>query len=284
MTWFNIPVGGSGSTSSSASYSAPWLPWQTPAQDIYTQAGRLFGQPAPAYYPGSTVAPHYQEQVAANRGLYDQAMGGTGLGNTAATYYGGALNQAAQGLTGLAGIGSGTQLGGNPFLDSMYNRGAQRITQSHRDTVQPGINAMFRGANAGGGTPHALATGQANRHLGQSLSDFGAQLYGTAYNQDANRQMQALQGLANTGTATLGQTLGTQQSQFNPYLMARGAGDYFQQQAQRELDADVARHNYESGGGQADWLTHYANMILGHPVLTAQSQSSGVSGSGHITL
>ena len=235
-----VQVGLGSNQVSSEQQSGPWLPWQKPAQDIYGQAEELF-DPAnlPEYFPGSTVAGFSPMQTQANQRLFNQAMGSR-VAPTASSYF--------QSVLG------GPQM--NPYIDKM----ADRISRQYQETVQPRIDSMFRGANAGGGSAHALATGRAGMSLGDSL----ANLYSRSYESDQARKMQAL-----------GMTPTIQQAEFAPFFAARDAGQYGQDQQQREIDAAVARHNYESGGGAADWLTQYVNAILGHPVQVASGKSEG---------
>jgi len=225
---------------SSQQQSGPWAPWQVPAKDIYSQAQELY-DPAnvPTYFPGSTTAAFNPMQTQANQGLFGAAMGSQ-VAPQALSYFSNVL-------------GGG---GMNPYVGQM----ADRIKRDFSETVQPRIDAMFRGANAGGGSAHALATGRAATGLGDSL----ANLYGRMHESDQARRMQAL-----------GMSPALQAAEFAPFMAARGAGDYGQMQTQREIDAAVARHNYESGGGQADWLTQYVNSILGHPVQVASGESKG---------
>ena len=223
--------------------SGPWLPWQTPAKDIYGQAEQLFDPSnVPEYFPGATMAGFDPMQKQANQSVFDLGIGG------------GSFNPAA--MSHFNSVLGGPQV--NPYINDI----ASRIKRDFGETVQPRIDAMFRGAGAGGGSAHALATGRAATGLGDSL----AKLYGGAFEADQGRKMQAL-----------GMTPGLQQAEFTPFMMARGAGDYMQGQRQREIDADVARHNYTSGGGRADWLTQYANMLLRNMPTYSEGSSSGTN-------
>ena len=253
---FGFNTTSSNSKSSSTSESGPWEAQQPYLQDVFSQAQNLF-QPGsqPGYYQGDQIADLNPQQLAALQQIQSAAGNDQYADPTARAY----RNMVQGPQIGMGADMAPQQL--NPFLNDMYDSGAGRLTQNYNESVQPGINAMFRGAGAGGGSAHALATGAAAEGLGTSLADFGANLYGKAYEGDQNRRLGAL-GLAPH----------LQQTQFAPGEAALGAGNVFQQQQQSEIDANIAQHNYESGGGAADWLTQYRNLI--YPAINTSSGSS----------
>lgn len=140
------------------------------------------------------------------------AYNGSGLGNVPKEYlqqlFGGTgLSQQAEGLGNdiLAGnwenqaqgtvndIASGGQVGTNPYLDDTFNRAAQAVTKNYREAISPGMtsNAAMSG-RLGSGT-YARMRNNAESAVGDQMTSLANQVYGGAYEQDRNRQMQALQ-------------------------------------------------------------------------------------------
>ena len=262
----------------SQSQTGPWNVQAPFMEAIYNRSQDLFNTSPPAYFPGSTYAGPNAWQTGGAQGLIDYAQqmsGNNQWANNAQQFSNAATQGAVTGIGGLSNIGSGGMLGRNPFIDQMFDRGAERITKHFNEAAIPGLDAKFAGTGMGGGSAHALATGATADALGGSLADFGANLFGNAYNQDAGRQVQALQSLGQTGLGAQSLAPNLQKLGYMPHVYQQQAGDYLQGFDQAQLDADVARHNYDTGGGAADWLTQWSNIILGHPVQTSQTETGG---------
>lgn len=270
-----MPLSGGYNAQENQSIAGPWGPQQPYMKDIYQRAQDLFGGGTPEYYAGSTYAAATPEQLAAATGLASFAGQESPFLTAGQQFTDAATGAAAASLGELQRVGMGKRLSQNPYLDEMFTRGASRITDAYQQATAPSIDALFAKTGGGGGTPHALAVTGAQEALGQSLGDFGASLFGNAYNTDANRQMSALQAAAQAGLGATSMAPKLDHLRYTPFAAQQQAGDYLQQLAQGQLDADIDRHNYAAGGGDADWLTHYANMILGHPVQTVVSSGEG---------
>ena len=104
--------------------SDPWAGQQTYLTDIFSQAHDQNASGGPDYYPESTVVPFSPQTNLALQMTQNRALQGS------------PLNQAAQTQT-LDTI-NGNYLNGNPYLDSIYNRGARDITNR--------VNAQFSDA------------------------------------------------------------------------------------------------------------------------------------------
>ena len=253
-----------------SAYQGPWGPWQAPAKDIYQQAMQLFSQGPPAYYQDPTVVGPNSMQTTANTGIYNM-MPQTGFGNAPMGWQD-AMRGGQAGRLGLMGQVLG---GTNPYLAQQEQAGINAITKNFQESVLPQIGAGFRQRGAGGGSAHALAMGRAAEGLTDSVGRYVHNLRSGAYESDAGRRLAASQALHQGGLGALSMMPGLQQAAYAPYLMARDAGTWQQQQDQQMRDADIARHNYESGAGGADWLSQYVNMILGHPMTTSTQTSKG---------
>ena len=287
--------------------SGPWFEQQPYLTDLFERSKNLFSGDAPEYYDQQLVADMSPAQTGGLRSIYNAGqqdpfsglaysgvrgfLGGSPGGWTYPNGASAAINPWTQPITpsnlptpetapGSAPVGPpsftppppdssppppGAEVppGSNPFLDQLHDRGASRITDAFTNTTQPRIDALFGDAGVGGGSAHALATANAARGLGRGLADFSAQLYGGAYEGDQNRRLGAL-----------GMLPQLQQTQYAPGRAMMDAGMTEQQHFQNVIDANIAKHNYEKGGGAADWLTHYRNLI--YPAIsTSFAEGSG---------
>jgi hypothetical protein len=119
---------------------------------------------------------------------------------------------------GLDYFGSGSELGGNPYLDSMYGAASRGVVDNFRNAVAPSLMSQFSAAGRTGSGANQGAFGQASQSLGNTLGDMGANLYGSAYESGRNRQLSALgtQGnLYNTGINNQLNALNALNSSFN---------------------------------------------------------------------
>lgn len=130
----------------------------------------------------------------ANEGLVDIAGG-------AGSYY------ANPSRSGLEYFGSGGELGGNPYLDSMYGAASRGVVDNFRNSIAPSLASTFSAAGRTGSGASQGAFGQATQSLGNTLGDLGANLYGNAYESGRNRQLSALGTQGNFFNAGIGNQL-----------------------------------------------------------------------------
>ena len=205
----------------------------------YGGAQQLYGQ-GPYQYFGEGVNPlnEYQQQAIDNRfqrGLQgsaqEQALGDTLLrllqGDQGPDVSGAAQTLAGYERAGGAGLEALQQTaagGANPYLDRTFDAVADRAGKKFNEYVLPGVNTTFGGAGRAGSAAHERAVGTAGREFGETLGDLGAQIYGGAYETDANRRLAGAQNLASLG-------LGAGQTRGNLGIQQYGA------QTQRQLGA-----------------------------------------------
>lgn len=267
---------------------------------IMNAGSQLYNQGAPAYYPGQTVTPFsdqtqsgldYLQQYAMNGAPNMQAANdasGRALSgwNPAMPY---AANAAAGGLDN-QNLGGLSQFGGasNPYLDSMFSRGAEQVSNA--------VNANF--AQAGRFGANAAHSGA----LTQGIGDLYTSIYAPAYETERNRGLQAQTALAGYGDANANRQLqgadlfGGMYSQGNqdaaraqallPSLYSYGmmpgqsmldVGGMYEGQAQNYLNADQARYNYNAN---APWqmLQQYSQMMSGLPDFSGSTQTQTRTG------
>jgi hypothetical protein len=123
--------------------------------------------------------------------------------------------QVAQPTTGMMMLGQQAAGGENPYLDATYNRAANQVKSQ--------LAGQFAGAGRYGSGSQAAAMGDAAGNLAN-------QMYGAAYESDANRRLQAAQGLTsaqNTANSNIlqaasGYSTAEQQAQANRLAAAGG--------------------------------------------------------------
>ncbi len=165
-----------------------------------------------SYLTGTLLQPQVDPGQIAAGGA--QAMGNLGL----ASRY---LQQAGQAPTfgqaaGMAGVGGGPpvlpgmgQLGAtaggafmpgrNPYLDQMYQTGAQQIGERFAEDIMPQIAGGFGAAGRTGSGAQALMTGRAAGDVAGELAGLYGDIYAPAYEAERGRQMAAAGQLGQLG-------------------------------------------------------------------------------------
>ena len=140
----------------------------------------------------------------------------------------------------------------NPYLDQMFNRGADKI----RDYT----NAQFTLGGRGNSTTNQDI-------LGKNIGDYASQFYGNAYDQGQNRQLAAAQiapNLANQDYYGLQQLL--------------GAGQIYDQQALNQYNAPwQALQNYSGAVTGIGGLGHTATQTAPSQSMLPQLLGAGIS-------
>lgn len=164
-------------------------------------------------------------------------------------------------------VGGGGSQGGNPFLESMFQRATDPIIRNFQTSTAPGLDAAFSRAGRYGSGMQAVAQDSAQENLGRALSDTAVGIYGPAYESERNRQVQGMGMLQ--GAFDTGQGRAMQASAMAPaidaypmqgYMQALGAAGQYQTQDQQRLadDQRMAMAPYS-------WLQNYAGILNGMP-------------------
>lgn len=183
--------------------------WQQPyVAGMMGAAADLASTPR-QYYPGqgyvnfsapTELAMGMQAQRALSGSPYEAAMGGyltnaMGQQNFNLAGAGGNAMLAQQGL-GQANqtfgqTASGAMLGSNPYLDGMFNSASDAVTRQFQRSVTPGVNATFGMGGRTGSGAHMAAMQDSQQALGNQLGNMASNIYGSAYESERGRQMQA---------------------------------------------------------------------------------------------
>jgi len=165
--------------------SAPWGPQADRIKRAFRQTDTLFGATEDGltggqrqYFPGQSYVGFSPETESSLKMTADRAMGGSPTRN--------AGNQLATKTL------QGDFLGGNPYLDAVYNRGARSVTDQFNKSVMPSINSTFAAAGRYGSNNQKEMMGQAQDNLSRTLSEMAADVYAPAYEAERGRQMQTM--------------------------------------------------------------------------------------------
>ena len=214
----------------------------------FDQAKNNYLNPA-QYYPGQTYVPFSPQTETGLGMMQNRALQGS------------PVNQAASGM--LTNTLNGGFLNNNPYLDAMYNQAAGSMTRNFRDAVQPGIDSQMVGAGRFGSGAWSNLRDSANQQLATGLGGMAANLYGNAYGQERQNQMQALQmapSIANQEYYDAGQML--------------NAGNMVQQQAGNVLQSDLDRWNYNANLPQQNLQSYMGNVTGNYGQSSQGSQTS----------
>ena len=219
---------GFGSSNSTQS-SEPWKAQQPFLEDIYNQAQSWYqGQSPLAGSSGLEQSLFNRAQSEVDGSPTEQALGqflqgslspeagansyqdAIGAAGGASNPYVGASNPYTGGIGAAGGAGNpyldaigasgerqnpyldniAAQGGQNPYLDQTFGRASDAVSQRFREDVLPGINASFGAAGRTGGGLHAQAFTDAAGKYGDTLNNLATDIYGGAYESDANRRLQ----------------------------------------------------------------------------------------------
>lgn len=241
------------STQQSASQSGPWAGVQPYLLQLYQQAGEA----AAGDYP---VAGLTAEQEAALTGIADRAT----TGSAQETALGDYITQTLAGETSpeLAATARGDYIGANPYLDQAYQRATSGLTQQFSDVALPGVAAQFGAAGRTGSGAHQQAVQGAQQELAQELGGVATDIYGSNYQLERQRQLDAAQQLAEQRTTAAGLVPGFSALQYGNLGQLLGAGEYRQAQTQAEAEAPFQSAEF------------FANILRGLTPQEAQAQST----------
>ena len=229
--------GGGGSQSTQTIQNAdPWSGQQPYLTSGYEAAKSRLGSEQPQFYPGSTISPFNQNELAAQQAMLDYSSGSRPqamqmgaesalTGEMLANPYTNPVFAATRGLPalGLAGLpaaqgftgtATGTPYGDNPVMQQMLSGSAmdnpfiapalaastQEAVQNFQQQVMPGIRSSQIQYQPGGSSRGDIVTGMAGSGLAQQQANNATKAYMDAQNQAIGQQQFGL-GLAEQGRA-----------------------------------------------------------------------------------
>jgi hypothetical protein len=206
-----------GATSSSEVVATgPWESQVPYINQLFNEAGKLYNNGPPSYYPDSTVAApnptvtgsqnaitgYIGAQQPVNAGMLQGAarVGDNSFANPA--YQTGmigatAAGQALPNMTGGVNVSGelNKSLGGgamNPYLEQLVAGATRTAGRQFNDTVLPGIRQDATLAGQRGGVSEGIAQGIAAGRMGETIGDVTTSLYGNAFDRAQAERVSAL--------------------------------------------------------------------------------------------
>ncbi len=152
----------------------------------------------------------------------------------------------------------------NPFVQAMIGEQANVLNRNLTENLLPAIQSGAIGAGQLGGSREGVASGIAMRGTQDALARAAAQTQLDAYGKGLAQQQYGLG--ATPSMVGLGQI---------PAQMLAGIGDIRRGEAQREIDEDIARFEFEQRepwDRMSQWVSPYQSMSQPYTTTTAESQ------------
>jgi len=217
---------GGGGTQTTNTTAEPWDKLKPYLERGYSNLEQLYGQGAPAYYPGNTVAPFAPETEGALQWQTNRALQGSPL--TAA-----AQDQLTQTMRG------DYLMAGNPYMQNAFNAAAAPVMRNFTDSVLPGITSQFASSGRTNSGLHQDAINSATTGLNEALSNMAGNMAYQNFGRERDNMIRGMMfapELANQDYTDINQ-LGA-------------VGSIREQQLQNLINSDQERYNYNSN---ADW-------------------------------
>ena len=262
----------------------PWeqqIPYLTAG---FEEAGRLYGQGVPDYYPGATTAGFDPSQTAAQQATLGYAMGQRPA----------ALQAAAENVT-LGQMGGATPFSGGQMSDLLAGRvdtgagspygamadvyGQQYASQLSKQL--PAIRQQMVEYQPGGGSRGDIVQGMAEASASKNLAQNLAQMYGGAYQTAQQQRFPAAQmqlGQRATGQAAYPSIMGA------PLQMYGAIGDVGAQRramTQEAINQAQQKYEYQQGAPMSALQQYMANISGEYGGQTTQTPS-GLSQLGQV--
>lgn len=216
-------------------------PWEgaIPYLNLGMKEARNLYNSPSSYYPNSTVAAQSPTTQAGTTALANRGMMGS------------PLVAGAQGQQ--AGTIAGQYLNSNPNMDSVYQNVAGKVL--------PSVNSQFSAAGRYGSNAHQ------NQQIDQLTTAFAPY---ASQNYQFERSNQEAASRNAPGLAA---------ADYQDINAVLGAGQMQDAYGQRQVDADVARHDWSQNIGQQK-LANYLAMIQGGTVGGTQTTTGGAPAAG----
>ena len=223
----------------------------------FEQAGLFGANEAHNLFQQGPITPYGGPQVAGFGNATNQAHNQIQNAATGNPYLAGATQQVSNMMTTenpfLQGF-QGFSQQQNQHLDAIHQRGAEDL--------QNRMNSQFGASGRSGSGYHSLTQGRA-------LGDYSANLYGTAYDNQQNRNLAALNGgssaYQNQNTQRMqaaGMLPMLNDAKFDDMRMLQNVGNQQDTMNQLQLDDKVNAHNAAQNSGWAN-LNNFQNIVNG---------------------
>lgn len=207
---------------------------------------------APAYYPGDVVAPQSDATLQAIKMLQDRGRAGSPVTSSAESAVTDTLN------------GKYLDPTTNPAFLAAVDASHRPYVEQFMNTVLPGVTSAFEGSGRTGSGLHQAAVDQAVTGLNRTISDADAKAGADYFTGERGRMLSAA-GMAPQLAA----------SDYTDIGAVGQAGEQQDAYKQSQINADIAKYNYENNA-QWDYIARYLGMLNGgYPGGVTNSTSFG---------
>jgi len=230
------------------------------------RAKTLFlGDQQPTMYPGQTYVSPSQETLTALQQQQNIAQQQSPTLQAAQNAY-------IQSYGGLGATAAGSFLQGNPYQQQMVEAATRPLVNQYSNQVLPGIASLYSKSGRYGSGAMQGALGQATEQYGRALGDVSANIVGTQYNQERERQQQAMMGLTNLAQAAPS----IYAQQYLPSQQLAQVGAQREAIAAQPLQEAMQRYSF---GQQLPYqqLSGYLSSVYGSPTASYGSTSQSMS-------
>ena len=262
----------------------PWEAQKGYLETGFGEAGRLYAQGRPDYFPGATVAGFDPSQTAAQQATLGYAMGPRV----------GALQEAAQQTTlgqmqgampftqgqmtsllgGYVPQGAGTPYGG---MRANYEQDFINTMQKGLADVRKGQVLYQPGGSSRGDIYQANVASGAAKTLGQNLNE----MYMGAYEQAQGMRLPTAEMQLGQRTAGLGQYPTIMGAPLSMYQAVGDVGEQRRAMSQAAIDQAQAKYSYDAMAPQQA-LQNYMAMVSGDYGSTVKDTPSGLQTLGQL--
>lgn len=217
--------------------NAPWSAQQPYLQEAFGEAQRLYREPGPDYFPGSTVVPFSPQTEQALQMSEQMALQGSPIQQAGANVYMDTL--------------AGNYLSGSPFFEGAFSAQVAPMVQQFTQEALPGLQSSFSGAGSRGSSAEQLAAGRAMDAYTRALSETGGNLAFQNYANERARQSQFAQGAPAYAL-----------TRFQDPQQLANVGAAREDLAQAQLADEINRFNFNQNV-QRNKLADYIGLISG---------------------
>lgn len=229
--------GGGGTTTNTVQNADPWSGQQPFLKYGFEEAQRVYDSTKPEYFGSPTVAGFNPYQSTAQNMTVNRALSGSPLLQAG-------QDEAAKTLSG------DYLTAGNPYMSG--------LTSAIDSQIRPMVDSRFTNSNRFGSGAHSGA------YTSAMANALAPHMFG-AYETERGR-MNEMAGLAPS----------LAQADYSDHAALSAVGLTQQEQAQNELNAQIAKHNFEQNV-EANKLSNYMNLIVGNYGGSNTSSSAGPS-------
>ena len=200
---------------------------------------------------------------------------------------GGAANPA---LDLLSSTAQGAYLNNNPYVDAMYAQASKAAGDQFSNYTMPSVNSAFSSAGRTGSQAQQQAFDTAQTNFGNTLNNLATNIYGTNYEAERARQLQAQQSMGSlygqditnqmTAAGQLG-NMGLAQQQMKLSGVSGMSGNYQNDMANQLNAIGGLGGLYSTGAGQALNALSSAGGLYGTAMgqnLSALGQAGSLAG------